>query len=348
MKKGVILSGGKGTRLAPITLDYPKQLLPIMGKPILFYTIEYLLKAGIYDICLIVSPETGKTIEAAVASANFDAKFSYVYQPEPLGLAHAVGMSKEFIGDSDDFVVLLGDNLFDKDLRDMMKTFKETDASSLVLLKHVDRPYAFGVVKFDEETGKAQKLVEKPKTFVSNFAIVGVYLFKKEIFDAIDKLNPSARGELEITDAIASQVNLGQNVQTSILDSYWYDTGTLAGLIDSNKRLLLHTSKFDNFNAKVKNSYVLGNVTLEKDTVVTDSNLMGPIYVGKNVKIINSVVGPFTSIGDNCVIDNSEIQQSIIMQDSVLEGTSVISSFVYKDNILQRKPLILDKVYKDG
>lgn len=346
--KGVILSGGKGTRLAPVTLECPKQLLPIMGKPILFYSIEYLIKADIHDICIIISRETGDAIKEAVSATDFDANFTFVVQPEPLGLAHAVGMTKEFIGDSEDFVVLLGDNLFDKDLKDMIKTFKSTDASSLVILKYVDSPCAYGVVEFDEKTGQAKKLVEKPQNFVSNYAIVGVYLFKKEIFEAIEKLNPSSRGELEITDALASQVSLGQNVQTYILDSYWYDTGTLTGLIDSNRRLLLHTKKFDNFNAKVTNSYVLGDVTLDKDTKVTNSNLMGPIYVGKNVKITNSVIGPFTSIGDNCVIDNAEIQQSIIMQDTEIEGTQIISSFVYKDSIFQRQPMVLDKVYKEA
>lgn len=345
--KGVILSGGKGTRLAPVTLDFPKQLIPVMGRPILFYSIDYLIKANIHDICIVISKETGEAVKKAVSEADFDANFTFVVQPEPLGLAHAVGMTKEFIGETEDFVVLLGDNLFDKDLKDIIKTFKEKDASSLLILKYVDSPCAYGVVKFDPESGQAEQLVEKPQNFVSNYAIVGVYLFKREIFKAIDKLNPSARGELELTDAISRQVDLGQNVQTYVLDSYWYDTGTLTGLIDSNRRLLLHTKKFDNFNAKVVNSYVLGDVTLDKDTKVTNSNLMGPIYVGKNVKIINSVIGPFTSIGDNCVIDNAEIQQSIIMQDTEVEGTQIISSFVYKDSIFQRQPMVLDKVYKE-
>jgi glucose-1-phosphate thymidylyltransferase len=344
--KGVILSGGKGTRLAPVTLDYPKQLLPVMGKPILFYTIEYLLEAGINEICIIVSPETGSLIEAAVKQKSFPATFEFVYQAEPLGLAHAVGMSKGFIDDGDDFVVLLGDNLFDKKLHSLITTFKETDASSLVLLKEVDRPYAFGVVQFDPETGKAQKLVEKPKTFVSKYAIVGVYLFKYEIFDAIANLNPSARGELEITDAIAAQVDLGQNVQTSVLDSFWYDTGTLPGLITSNTRLLIANKNFDNRGADVRDSYLLGDVFIAEGSVIQNCNIMGPVYIGPNTVIKNSTIGPFTSISENTILEDVEVQQSLIMQNCHLERTKIVSSFVYKDTKVKDHDLVLDEIFK--
>jgi glucose-1-phosphate thymidylyltransferase len=344
--KGVILSGGKGTRLAPVTLDYPKQLLPVMGKPILFYTIEYLLEAGINEICIIVSPETGGLIEEAVKKRNFPASFEFIYQPEPLGLAHAVGMSKGFIGEGEDFVVLLGDNLFDKKLNCLVTTFKETEASSLVLLKEVDRPYAFGVVQFDQETGKAQRLVEKPKTFVSKYAIVGVYLFKYEIFDAIENLNPSARGELEITDAIASQVELGQNVQTSILDSFWYDTGTLPGLITSNTRLLIANKNFDNLGANVRDSIILGDVYISKSSSIENSNIMGPVFIGPNVKIKNSIIGPFTSISENVNLEDAELQQSLIMQNCEIEKSKIISSFLYKDTKIKNQKLILDQIYK--
>jgi glucose-1-phosphate thymidylyltransferase len=343
--KGVILSGGKGTRLAPITLDYPKQLLPVMGKPIIYYTIDYLLEAGVNEIGIVVSKETGPLVEEAVLKKNFPATFKFIYQAEPLGLAHAIGLTKGFIEEKEDFVVLLGDNLFDKKLSSLIKTFKDTDASSLVLLKEVDTPQAFGVVKFDAESGRAKQLVEKPKTFVSKYAIVGVYLFKYEIFEAISALNPSSRGELEITDAIAAQVELGQNVQTSLLDSFWYDTGTLPGLITSNKRLLIANKNFDNRGADVRDSILLGGVQISEGCSIHNCNIMGPVYIGPNTKLKNCIIGPFTSISENNILEDTEIQQSLLMQNCHIENTKIVSSFVYKDTKVINSQMILDQIF---
>ncbi len=343
--KGVILAGGKGTRLAPITDDYPKQLVPVLGKPILFYSIEYLLNADIKEIAIVVSPETGAMIEEVVGRRKFKANISFIYQDEPRGLAHAIGITRDFIGTTEHFITLLGDNLFDKPLSDLIETFYETKADTLLLLKQVDRAYAFGVVAFDE-SGKAQKLVEKPKTFVSDYAIVGVYIFSNKIFDAIRNIKASARGELEITDAIASQVELGQEVQTSILHSYWFDSGTRDGLLNANKCMLLAARKFDSINADVEKSYLLGNIALSENTSISNSNLMGPIFIGNNVKISNSVIGPFTSIADNCVIDNSELQETIIMDSTKIRGTCIVSSVVYKDRFIKDEPMMINTLKK--
>lgn len=341
--KGVILSGGKGSRLAPVTDNYPKQLIPVLGKPILFHCIDHLKKAGIDDICIVLSPQTGKTIEAEVAKANLGANITYIYQDEPRGLAHAVGITRDYVGD-DDFIVLLGDNLFDKALADLKNDFYASKADTLILLKTVDRPYDFGVVQFDEN-GRAKQLVEKPKSFVSNYAIVGVYIFNNKIFNAIDSIKPSARGELEITDAIALQVNEKFNVQINVLDSYWFDSGTREGLLNANKTLLIESNKFDNVNSTIRNSYLHGKIGLREDSVVEGSNLMGPIFLGKNVRIYNSTLGPFTTVGDNCVIENSELQDTIVMENTCIRDSTLISSLIHKSMKISGKMFIINRLY---
>lgn len=341
--KGVILSGGKGSRLAPITDNYPKQLLSVVGKPILFHCIDYLRRADIDEICIVLSPHTGKIIEEAILNAGLDSSISFIYQDEPRGLAHAIGCTKDFIG-NDDFAVLLGDNLFDKPLNDLKETFYHNKADSLLLIKEVDRPYDFGVVQFDK-TGKAQRLVEKPKSFISKYAIVGVYLFNNKIFEAINILKPSPRGEFEITDAISIQVDQGLNVQTEILTSYWFDSGTRVGLLDANKTLLIDSSKFDNVNSKVKNSYLLGNIAIQSNSVIEDSNIMGPVFIGKNVIIRNATIGPFTTIADGCRIENTELQDTIVMENTIITESKIYSSVLFKDLKVRHQSLIINQLY---
>ncbi len=340
--KAVILSGGKGSRLSPITDKYPKQLIPVLGKPILFHCIDYLRQADIKDICIIISPETGPCIQEELQNYNYDVQLSFIVQEEPLGLAHAVALAKDFVG-QDDFTVLLGDNLFDKALTELKESFYESQSDSLILLKEVDRPYDFGVVKFDAN-GKAQQIVEKPKELISKYAIVGVYIFKPNIFDFISKINPSKRGELEITDAIALQVQEGLDVHTSILESYWFDSGTREGLLDANKRYLIAAKKFDNINASIRDSYLLGNIALGEASYIENSNLMGPIYIGKNTRIINSVIGPYTTIADNCVIQNTELQETVVMSNTKILNSNITSSLIFKDLELKNEELIINKL----
>ncbi len=340
--KGVILSGGKGSRLSPITDNYPKQLIPIIGRPILFHCIDYLRQAGITDICIIISPETGPTIQKELKNYNYDVQITFIVQDEPKGLAHAINLSKAFVGD-DDFTVLLGDNLFDKPLSELIESFNKTDSDSLILLKEVDRPYDFGVVKFGAN-GKAEKIVEKPKELISNFAIVGVYLFNPLIFDSIAKIAPSPRGELEITDAVALQVAEGRDVQTSILESYWFDSGTREGLLDANKRYLIAAKKFDNINSNIKDSYLLGNVAIGEGSYIENSNIMGPIFIGKNTRIVNSVIGPYTTIAANCTITNSELQETVVMENTKIINSNVTSSLIFKDLSIKDQSLIINKL----
>jgi glucose-1-phosphate thymidylyltransferase len=342
--KGVILSGGKGSRLSPITDNYPKQLLPILGKPILFHCIEHLRKINVKDIAIIVNPETGDLIRETVEKKDYPENITYITQKQPLGLAHAVHCAQDFVG-NDDFIVLLGDNLFDKSLKELVNKFHTSKADSLILLKQVERPYDFGVAELDAE-GKVKKIVEKPKTFVSDFAVVGVYLFKTAIFEAIQGLNPSQRGELEITDAIAKQVSMGQSVQTSILESYWFDSGTLHGLLDANKTFLLNSEKFDNLNSKIRDSYLLGNIAVGEGSSIENSKLMGPISIGKNVHIRDTVIGPFTTISDNCIIDNSELQEVVLMENSKVFDSLFVSSVIFKDSIINGEKPIINCLYK--
>ncbi len=346
LMKGIILSGGKGSRLAPITDNYPKQLVPVIGKPILFHCIETLKKADITEIQIVLNPETGKLIEEKVHKENFGVNISFLYQDAPKGLAHAIGINREFTGD-DDFTVILGDNIFDEPLSKMVNKFYANKADSLILIKEVDRPYDFGVVTFDAN-GRAQSLVEKPKTFVSKHAIVGVYLFNKTIYKFIDKIEPSLRGELEITDAIAAQVESKANVITHILDSFWFDSGTREGLLDANKTLLIESNKFDNVDSTVRDSYLHGNISVKEKTIIEGSNLMGPIFIGKNVKIYNSTLGPFTAISDNCVIENSEIQDSIVMENTMIRDSMLISSVMHHKLDVNGKQLIINKLYADS
>lgn len=340
--KAVILSGGKGMRLAPITTNFPKQLVPVCGKPILVHCLEYLQRADIKEVAIILSVQTGHMIEETLKNYNFSLSIEYIYQDEPLGLAHAVNLAKDFVAD-DDFIMLLGDNLFDKELKPMIDDFYAKKSDSAILLKDVTHPYDFGVVKFDEN-GKAVKLVEKPKEFVSNYAIVGVYIFKNLIFDAISKIKPSARGELEITDAIAYQVEEGKNVTISKLESYWYDTGSKKGLLDANKMHLITIKKVDNINSNIRNSHLLGKVNVEEGSIIDNSSLMGPIHIGKNVKIIDSIIGPYTSVSDNTVVINSEVQSSILMNDLEVKDSQVIDSVIFKEMKINNESLVIDSI----
>ena len=338
--KGVILSGGKGTRLAPITSSYPKQLIPVAGEPCLIHCIGYLKSAGITEIAIVISKETGHLIQEELSTYSLGLDISFIVQDEPTGLAHAVGITRDFTKD-DDFVVLLGDNLFDQSIEPLIETFKKNKADSSILLKEVDRPYQFGVVKFGKD-GKAEKLVEKPKEFVSNFAIVGVYIFSEKIYEAIDAIEPSLRGEYEITDAIALQVEQGMNVHTEILKSYWFDSGTRTGLLDANKRMLIARKKFDNSCSDLRNSYLHGDIAIGKGTIIENSNIMGPVVIGDNVKITNAVIGPFTSIGSDSTIDNTEIQDSVLMKNSKILDSAIVSSIIFEDVKIDKEALLIN------
>jgi glucose-1-phosphate thymidylyltransferase len=312
--KGVLLHGGHGTRLRPLTHTGPKQLIPVAGKPISQYCLEELRDAGATEIAIILGslyPE--KVREYYGDGTRFGTKIEYIYQGEPKGLAQAVGLTKDFVAD-DSFIVYLGDNLLKGGIAAHAHAFASAKPDAMVLLSKVTEPQRFGVAKFDAE-GNLEALTEKPKKPPSPYALVGVYFFTPVIFDAISKLKPSWRGELEITDAIQSLLSSGRKVRHSIVQGWWKDTGTVQDILDSNT-LVLDDKMQTAVLGRIRNgALVEGRVQIDKDaTVESNSIVRGPAYVGPHSTVgPNTYLGPYTSVGTNCRIVNSEIEGSVVL-----------------------------------
>jgi glucose-1-phosphate thymidylyltransferase len=314
--KGLILSGGAGTRLRPITHTSAKQLVPVANKPVLFYGIEALVDAGVKEIGIIIAPETGGEIEEAVGDGSaFGAKVTYILQDKPAGLAHAVLTAADFIGESP-FVMYLGDNLLRDGLRDLVSTFHDDEPDALILLTPVDDPSSYGVAELDGE--RIVRLIEKPKEPPSNLALVGVYLFGPTIFEAARGLEPSWRGELEITEAIQALIDDGQRVQSEIVRGWWKDTGQLADMLEAN-RLVLEELETRLDGTLDEESVLEGRVVLEAGATLTRSVVRGPAVIGAGAVIEDAYIGPYTSIGDEVRVVRSEVEHSIILAGSVVE-----------------------------
>jgi glucose-1-phosphate thymidylyltransferase len=311
--KALVLSGGKGSRLRPITHTSAKQLIPICNKPILFYGLEAIARAGIKEVGIIVG-ETQNEIRAAVGDGSqWGVKVTYIPQEAPLGLAHAVKISKKFMGDSP-FLMYLGDNLLKEGLDGLVKDFQAKKPSAQILVAKVPNPSSFGVVELDAK-GKVTRLVEKPAKPKSDLALVGVYLFTSSIFKAIDHIKPSGRGELEITDAIQWLVDDEQTVITKHIDGWWKDTGKLIDLLEANRLIHETLEASTHRQASVDgDSRIEGRVVLEKGAQVIDSTIRGPAIIGANARIVKSYVGPYSSIYHDTVIENSEIEHSIVLE----------------------------------
>ena len=315
--KGLILSGGAGTRLRPITHTSAKQLVPVANKPVLFYGIEALVDAGVEEIGIIIAPETGDEIrEAAGDGSQFGAKITYIVQDEPAGLAHAVLTAKPFIGDSP-FVMYLGDNLLRDGLRSLVSTFRSDEPHALILLTPVEEPEHYGVAELDDDGGIV-RLVEKPKDPPSNLALVGVYLFTPAIFAASEALEPSWRGELEITEAIQTLIDDGRRVQSEVVRGWWKDTGQLADMLEAN-RLVLEELETDLAGTIDEESRVEGRVVVEEGATLTRAVVRGPAVIGAGACIEDAYIGPYTSIGGGVHVRRSEVEHSIILADSVVE-----------------------------
>jgi glucose-1-phosphate thymidylyltransferase len=317
MMKGLVLAGGAGTRLRPLTHTGAKQLVPVANRPVLMYVIDNLADAGIRDIGVIISPETGKVIQCALGDGSrWGARFTFIWQDRPSGLAHAVATAKPFL-DGSDFVMYLGDNLIGTMIRDAVLAFQSDQRwAASVMLKEVQNPSAFGVAEVDA-SGKVINLVEKPKEPRSNLALVGVYMFRPSIFEAISQIRPSARGELEITDAISKLIELGGNVQFSRLTSWWLDTGKKDDLLIANHTVLDDWLKSDTSAGEIDaESEIVGRVRLEAGARVERSRITGPVIIGKGAIVSDSRIGPFTAIGDGVVITRSNVEHSVIMESS--------------------------------
>ncbi|MEW6097354.1 MAG: glucose-1-phosphate thymidylyltransferase [bacterium] len=328
--KGLILSGGAGTRLRPITHTSAKQLVPVANKPVLFYGIEALKEAKITEIGIIVGDTKNEIKAACQDGSKWGVKITYIEQEAPLGLAHAVKISQDFLK-NEPFIMYLGDNIVKDGVVQFVEEFKANSPNALILLAKVDHPEQFGVAELDKD-GKVKKLVEKPKEPKSNLALVGVYLFDSNIFKAVNAIKPSWRNELEITDAIQYLIDQKFEVHPHIIKGWWKDTGKLEDMLEANRIVLEDIqTKIEGFIDN--NSKIDGKVVIDKDVQIINSTIRGPVIIGQGTKIINSYIGPFTSINENVNVKNSEIEHSIILENtSILDiGVRIEDTLVGKD-----------------
>ena len=337
--KALILAGGAGTRLRPITHTRAKQLVPVANTPILFYGIESMVAAGITELGVIVGDTRDEVMEALGDGSRFGASITYIPQDEPLGLAHCVLIARDFLGD-DDFVMYLGDNLLQQDLKAFVDAFAEArkgpqPPSAQILLKPVPDPHRFGIAALDDD-GHVAHLVEKPDDPPSDLALVGVYLFDRHIHDAVEAIEPSARGELEITDAIQWLIDGEHRVRSEILTGWWIDTGKLTPLLEAN-RLLLETIESRVEGTVDDASFLDGRVVVEAGAEIINSTIRGPVVIGAGTIVRDSFIGPFSAIGVDCLVEHSEVEHSVVMNSSKIIGVPRLEdSLIGSDTIVTR------------
>ena len=344
--KGLILSGGAGTRLRPITHTSAKQLVPVANKPILYFGIEDMAEAGITEVGIIVGDTRAEIAEAVGDGSHFGVKLTYIPQDAPLGLAHCVLIARDFLGD-DDFVMYLGDNLLRQGIAEFVEAF-EADRhrianddgagdppSAQILLAHVHDPQRFGVAEIGGD-GEVVRLVEKPENPPSDLALVGVYLFDPTIHEAVRAIEPSPRGELEITDAIQWLIDTGRRVRHEVVDGWWIDTGKLDPLLEGN-RLVLETIEPRVDGEVDADSRLLGRVVVEEGARIVNSPVRGPAMIGKRTVVRDSYIGPYTSVYDDCEVSNTEIEHSIVLEQSTISDIPRLTdSLIGKEAVVRR------------
>jgi glucose-1-phosphate thymidylyltransferase len=314
--KGLILSGGKGTRLRPITHTSAKQLVPVANRPVLFYAVQAMADAGIEEVGIIIAPETGDEIREVTGDGErFGVRITYILQDEPAGLAHAVLTAEPFLGDTS-FVMYLGDNLLQGGIGDLVRAFDKHAPDALILLTEVADPENYGVAELND--GVVVRLVEKPKEPQTNLALVGVYMFTAAIHDAARAITPSPRGELEITDAIQHLVDSGMRVDPHIVAGWWKDTGRLEDMLAAN-RLVLDTIA-TRVDGELVDSQVDGRVIVEAGARLERSSVRGPAIIGAGARLTDAYVGPYTAVGEDCVIAQAEVEHSILLSGSEVRG----------------------------
>jgi glucose-1-phosphate thymidylyltransferase len=336
--KGLILSGGKGTRLRPITHTSAKQLVPVANKPVLFYGIEAMAAAGIEEVGIIIAPETGDEIQVVAGDGSrFGVRITYIEQDEPLGLAHAVLTAEEFIGDSP-FVMYLGDNLLRDGIVELTQTFASEQPDALILLTPVPDPEHYGVAELTD--GSVSRLVEKPANPQSDLALVGVYMFTASIFEAARAIEPSPRGELEITDAIQWLVDGGRRVDPHIVHGWWKDTGQVQDMLEANRLILDDIEELH--EGELIDCQVEGRVHIEKGARLERATVRGPAIIGARTTITDAYIGPYTAIGEGVTIDGAELEHSIVLEGSTIRDleSRVEASLIGRNVTIGRGPAV--------
>jgi glucose-1-phosphate thymidylyltransferase len=315
--RGLVLSGGEGTRLRPLTYTSAKQLIPVANKPIIFYVLEDLARAGITDVGIIIAPQTGDEVRAAVGDGSrFGIDVTYIVQDAPLGIAHAVLAASSFVG-QEPFVTYLGDNVLEGGVAGFVEEFERDRPNASIVLSKVPQPHPFGVAVL--EAARVVRLVEKPKDPPSDLALVGVYLFDANILESARAIAPSWRGELEITDAIQHMIDRGLDVRPHLHTGWWLDTGKKDDMLEAN-RIILETLDPRVDGDVDPASRIEGRVVVEAGASVVRSHIRGPAIVGAGARVVDSYIGPFTAVGDGCRVESSEVQHSILLADSRLIG----------------------------
>ena len=341
--RGLILSGGSGTRLRPLTHTSAKQLVPVANKPVLFYGIEAMVAAGIEDISIIISPQTGDEIRAVVGDGSqWGVRIHYVVQEQPLGLAHAVLTAEQSLA-SQPFAMYLGDNLLRDGIAAFADRFRETHPEALILLQHVSNPSQYGVAELDD--GRVVRLTEKPLEPKSDLALVGVYMFQPSIFDACRAIEPSPRGELEIADAIQTLIDRGLAVEPHIVTGWWKDTGQWADMMEANRLVLDALER--SVEGDVHDSHVEGRVALAPGARLERCRVRGPVTIGANAVVRDAYIGPYTAIGPGCHIDHCEIENSIILEGSIVADLDVrLEGSLIGRNVRVRRTQSKPKAYR--
>lgn len=336
--KGLILSGGTGSRLYPLTYTNAKQLIPLANKPILFRVIEAIRDAGITEIGIVVGNTEKKIREAVGQGDRWGVEISYIRQDKPLGLAHAVKVSRDFLGD-ERFVMFLGDNVIEGGISPLIAQFADSDWNSQIVLTRIEHPEQYGVAELGSD-GRIVRLVEKPKNPQSDLALVGIYMFDPNIFQAVDAISPSFRGELEITDAIQWLVDSGYAVHPFVHQGWWIDTGAPGEMLEAND-LVLEEIDYEVAGYIDRDSKVGRRVTVQQGAEIINSIVRGPSIIGENARVINSYVGPFTSINYDVIIENSEIEHSVVLEKSVIRdvGTRIQDSLIGRGVVIARSPI---------